>query len=137
MKTCPMCGSEADDPAVACRCGYAFKTGVAAEAAAVQAGPVVQSGGSDGGGMRGIGTALWILGLLVMGYSGLMPNSVTTEPSFTGGVYTPGSEVVNLALVQAQSFMFGLGAVAFLGGLLLYGCGAVVKAIAASRTPLR
>lgn len=144
MLNCPLCGTDADDVATKCGCGFVFRSsgpigglpsnlqssphyrpGEPPQTSAV-AKPASPASSDTGGSELSITGALSIiLGLLVMIYGGAL-----FDPTVQGeSLYGIASRSYNIGLQQTQMLLFLTGAILFLAGIMLFVAGAIVKAI--------
>ncbi|TCP33253.1 hypothetical protein [Sphingomonas sp. BK235] len=80
--------------------------------------------------MKGIGTGLIAIGLLLLCVSFLMPNTVTTPQteylaSIGQSITTGSADVFNLAKAQLQIMVLQAGGALFIGGAVLHGFGSM------------
>jgi hypothetical protein len=116
MRTCPMCGNEADDDATTCICGYAFR-------AQTELGEEVHSYARSKPAIVSWGWGLLAVGALAAIGSFFMPTSVQTYASFVeDGVH-------NVGLMQQQMMVFQAGLCAVLSGIVCLAAGAIIEAL--------
>lgn len=124
MKTCPLCGKDAEDGQAGCECGYTFRTGPyipTAERVAAATPP-----GRPGKGLSTFGIVLFQVGIIVMLYAGIM-----FDPSVESGsdLYGLPQRINNNGLLQQQLMLFIGGGSAFVAGAILWSAGAIMGAV--------
>lgn len=140
MKTCPQCGNKGvSSTSPQCICGYRFKVADPTDNG-IPDDPNSQASGLSpnianapasvpGEGMGMSGVTLMLLGIGLVAWGLLTNTTVETGGSTSYGVYVPRSDVSNLSLMQLQTNLLIVGATSFIGGILLYVGGAIMKAL--------
>ncbi|MGV3479921.1 MAG: hypothetical protein ACO1O3_08235 [Sphingobium sp.] len=125
MKSCPMCGNDAENSASTCSCGYSFAGKVPDGTASSR--PLETDQGTGHGMMRSLGIIMFMLGLCVMGYAAFIFDP-SLETPFAGSDILP-DRLNNLGLMQRQTMLFILGGVGVCVGSVVWTGGAICAAL--------
>lgn len=122
MKNCPMCGKDAAGDAAICVCGYSF-AGIATgnPSDSHQIGPDLASGHKS---MLGSGVAMFMFGILCMGYAGFVFDP-TVEAASSAAEFGFSERINNTGLLQKQMMIFLFGAFTTLAGSVMWAGGAI------------
>lgn len=83
--------------------------------------------------MKGLGIGAAAVGVAIAFGSMLMKTSVHSEADYRFGTVVPAADTLNIGLLQNQQLVFQGGLALFLAGVIIFGAGTIVEALAGYR----